>query len=143
MFYLLQDTGIGASDSPIGGVVFFPALILFFSVYLGGIPYLLMLAGLFVWMRGKTAASVQRMTYFLPLLYIPVFSGCTAIFIFFKRLLNPSSGPYLEIDLQHPFAFILLCDLFILVVGFCYVVAMNTLFQLFKWLRTAGAEQIP
>src|SRR5688572_10131474 len=79
LVYWLWGYRVEASGSPLFSAVVYVALIFGYSLYLGGIPYVLFLIGLFIWMRAKTAGEVQRMTYVAPLLFIPVFTGCAFI----------------------------------------------------------------
>lgn len=51
-------------------------MFLFYSVLIGGIPYVLFALGFLVWSRGRDARSVRAAIYFSPLTYAGVLSAC-------------------------------------------------------------------
>ena len=99
-------------------------LLLFGSLLLGGIPYLLFAAGLLFWMRGKSAREVQRMTYVAPLLFIPVFVSCAVALAILELILSGTNK--VEAGL------VLLSCALILIFGYVYVLAVNVSHAILK-----------
>jgi len=99
-------------------------LLLFGSLLLGGIPYILFAAGLFFWMRGKSAREVQRMTYVAPLLFIPVFVSCAVALAILELILSGNNK--VEAGL------VLLGCAVILIFGYVYVLAVNVSHAILK-----------
>lgn len=59
----------------VGVLVFF----LFYSMMLGGIPYLLFLAGFLLWARGKPDRQLRVAILFSPVTYSAVLFACTTL----------------------------------------------------------------
>ncbi|HEX6036512.1 hypothetical protein [Longimicrobium sp.] len=57
---------------PVGALLMF----LFYSVLIGGIPYVLFALGFLVWSWGRDARSVRTAIYVSPLTYAGVLSAC-------------------------------------------------------------------
>ena len=51
-------------------------MFLFYSLLIGGIPYVLFALGFLVWSRGRDARSVRKAIYVSPLTYAGVLSAC-------------------------------------------------------------------
>src|SRR6267142_1989991 len=96
-----------------GSVVF----ILIFSLYLGGLPYLLFVIGLFFWMRGKDVRQIQRMTFIAPLLFAGFFVICVIAAIPIQFLMIGEVRIEAEVVLQ--------CCVVILALGYAYVLVAN------------------
>ena len=106
-----------------GGVVF----ILIFSLFLGGIPYLLFLIGLFVWMRKKDVHAVQRMTFFAPLLFAPMFVFCALAAVPIQYLMIGEVRIEADVVFQ--------CCVVILVLGYAYVLVVNAGYGVLRLLK--------
>ena len=106
-----------------GGVT----MILTFSLYLGGIPYVLFVIGLFFWMRRKDAREIQRMTFISPLLYAGFFVLCAVAFVPIQYLLIG--------DVRIEANVVLLCCVVILVLGYSYVLVVNAGYAVLKLLK--------
>jgi tetratricopeptide (TPR) repeat protein len=115
-FILVASRGFGG----LGGI----ALVLEGSLLIGGIPYILFLAGLSFWARGKNFRTLQRMTYIAPLLFIAVFVYCALLLIPVQIL---TVG---EVRVEGR-AVSYLC-VFILILGYFYVLLANLGFHLLK-----------
>jgi len=102
------------------------ALVLWGSLLIGGIPYILFLAGLFYWVRDKDLKAIQRLTFLAPLLFIPVFVYCAAAIIPLQIL---KTG---EVRVEGSVVFNF-C-IFILVLGYFYVLLANAGFYLLKFI---------
>ncbi|MDQ3818026.1 MAG: hypothetical protein M3362_10070 [Acidobacteriota bacterium] len=100
------------------------ALVLEGSLLIGGIPYILFLAGLFFWARGKNFRALQRVTYIAPLLFIPVFVYCALALIPIQIL----TVGEVRVEGRSVFS---LC-VFILILGYFYVLLANLGFHLLK-----------
>lgn len=99
-------------------------LVLWGSLLIGGIPYLLFLAGLFYWIRDKDFKAIQRVTFIAPLLFIPVFVYCAAAIIPLQIL---KTGE-VRVEGSGVFTFCI----FILIIGYFYVLLANAGFYLLK-----------
>lgn len=97
------------------------------SLILGGMPYLLFLACLFFWMRDKNAKEIQRMTFFAPILFVPVFLLCVLLFAPIQQMITG------KVDINGGIVFI--CCVFIIILGYVYVLAVNGAYLLFKALK--------
>lgn len=83
--------------------------VLYWSVVIGGVPYLLFAAGFLLWMRDKPDASVRGAVLLSPLLYSVVLLACFALFLMVDGALRSSSDS---------FGMIAVCAV---VVGYLYV----------------------
>lgn len=106
--------------------------ILTLSLTLGGIPYLLFLACLFLWMRDKNAKKIQRMTFFAPILFVPVFLLCVLLFAPIQLIITGN------IDISGGIVFI--CCVFIIILGYSYVLFVNGAYLLFKAFKALAKK---
>jgi hypothetical protein len=101
--------------------------VLILSLVVGGIPYLLFLAGFFCWVPGNDLRSIQRFTFLAPLLFIPVFLACGFVVMLPKMRLGE--------ELRNMIDWVLGFSYLILIVGYFYVILVNAGYYL---LRFAG-----
>src|SRR5215204_4812303 len=66
----------------------FVYLVIISSIGIAGIPYLIFLIGLFVWMRGKSASEIEKVTWFAPFYCAGIFL-CCAFLLFLFQLFMP------------------------------------------------------
>jgi hypothetical protein len=97
------------------------------SLFIGGIPYLLFLAGFFFWVPGKDLKSIQRFTLLAPLLFIPVFVSCVFLVILLQSLSTGSPSQFSSVIDW----FIAFC-LCILLIGYFYVILTNAGYYLLR-----------
>ncbi len=102
-------------------------LILIFSLYLGGVPYLLFLIGLFFWMRRKDARDIQRMTFISPLLFAGFFVLCAVAVVPIQYLMIGQVRIEADVVFQ--------CSVVILVLGYSYVLVVNAGYVILKLLK--------
>jgi hypothetical protein len=57
------------------------AMFLYWSVLIGGIPYVLFAAGFLLWMRGRPDHRVRTAVYVAPLVYAVWLAVCLAVFL--------------------------------------------------------------
>jgi tetratricopeptide (TPR) repeat protein len=101
-------------------------LILWGSLLIGGVPYILFLAALFYWARDKDFKAIQRVTPIAPLLFIPVFVYC-ALAIIPLQILKTGE---VRVEGNVVFNFCIL----ILILGYFYVLLANGGFYLLKFI---------
>lgn len=74
-----------------GGVVGVALFFLFWSVVIGGVPYLLFAGGFLLWMRRVPEHRVRRGILLAPLAYTAVLLACFALFLVIDGTLANSS----------------------------------------------------
>lgn len=107
-------------------------LVLWGSLLIGGIPYVLFLAGLLYWARDKDAKAIQRVTFIAPLLLVPVFIYCAVAIIPLQIL---KTG-----EVRVEVSGVLTFCVFVLVVGYFYVLLANAVFFLLKAIGFIAEE---
>lgn len=103
--------------------------ILTFSLFLGGLPYLLFIIGLLICTRRKDASAIQRITFIAPLLFIPVFLLCVLVFIPIQLLMIG--------DVTVEANVVVGCCIVILILGYIYVAVVNAGYAILKVLKFA------
>lgn len=78
---LLVPALASALQSLLPGFASVVAYLLFMSVLIGGVPYLLFAAGFLLWMRGASDARVRRGILLAPLTYTVVMLVCLTLFL--------------------------------------------------------------
>ena len=103
------------------------SFILELSLEFGGIAYLFFGAALFYWL-GKlaTSKSMRKLTYIAPLLFIPVQAIFWLTSYYIEKLSNP--------DLAGGWDGIPIFAVYILIIGYCYVVIVNMGYFMFSRL---------
>lgn len=91
-------------------------MLLFYSVFLGGIPYVVFVLGFLAWSRGRNAASMRRAIHVSPLVYAGVLSFCLLIYAAWSGdLLHASTGGTLALfascALVFGYGYVLLAEL--------------------------------
>jgi tetratricopeptide (TPR) repeat protein len=114
-------------------------LVLWGSLIIGGIPYLLFIVGLLHWARNKDFRAIRRVTYVAPLLFILVFVYCVAALIPFQVL---TIG-----EVRVEAYWVQLSCIFILIFGYFYVLLTNAGFYILNYLgridKDVEREQLP
>ena len=107
----------------IEGAVFFLVLALAF----GGIQYLVFAAWMFFAIgRQKDGESIQKLSFFSPLLFIPIQAIGWVAWAWYEQVSNPNitSGMW---EPLLPFAF------YTIVIGYLYVGVVNAVYWAFRW----------
>jgi hypothetical protein len=89
---------------------------LMMSLVYGGVPYLLLTAGLLWWSRDKSAAEFRRVAYWSPLFLVPIFTICLVVYLLVEGSLE------LGWTAAWTFGFF---ALYILIIGYVYVLAVD------------------
>jgi hypothetical protein len=103
------------SSELIGGF----AAIFIFSLVLGGIPYLVFVAGALLWSRSRPASAIRRLSYVAPLLFVIVTAVLSFMALFFG------------IPLREIVMFVAVFSVYALVFGYLYVFIVNFLYEVF------------
>lgn len=106
--------------------------ILFFSLILGGVPFILFLIGAFVWMRDKDGEQLRQMTFIAPIIFMAVLFGCSLVF--------GIVGAFIAGDPSYAAGgggTGLILSIFAFFIGYAYVGAVNLLFLFYRWLVRA------
>ncbi|WP_420129349.1 hypothetical protein [Longimicrobium sp.] len=90
------------------------AYLLFMSVVIGGVPYLLFAIGFLLWMRGASDARVHRGILLAPLTYTVVLVICLTLFLLVDGTLSNSSdslGTFVGFALVFGYGYVALAEL--------------------------------
>lgn len=114
---------------------FFPQsvlmMILFTAATIGGIPYLLLAAGVLWWSRKHDEHALRRLSYILPLIYLPLL----IIALFLWTSLSTGGLPAPERFGKSVLGF----SAYTLVIGYGYVLLANLIYEIF-YDRPSQAE---
>ena len=96
-----------------GDVVRAALLLLYWSVVIGGVPYLLFAAGFLLWMRRVPEDRLRRGILLAPLVYTPVLLVCFTLFLAVDGALASSSdslGAITVVSLCFGYAYVALAE---------------------------------
>lgn len=109
------------------------AAILFISLGFGGVAYLVLAVVLYIWLGHlSSVAEMRRLSYKVPLLFIPVQSGFWLISYYVERMSNP--------ELVGGWEGLPVFAVYILIIGYSYVLLVNLgcfAFGKLGWVREA------
>lgn len=97
-----------------------------FAILYGGIPYIVLVGFMLFWIPYKSEKQVHRIFYFLPLLFIPVFSA--SYLLFFIIMDRGTMVSYLKALPGLTYAF----GIWILIVGYFYIALIQGGYFLLK-----------
>lgn len=103
------------------------ALIVVYSLLLGGVPYVIFLAGALAWLRGRDARAARRLTLAAPPIFASVFTGCAMLLVLIQIL---QLG-----EIRVGTSFVVAGCVIGLILGYAYVALAHLGFYL---LRAAG-----
>jgi hypothetical protein len=105
----------------------FPLVILVFSLWVGGIPYLIFLVAALIWSERHSVWEIQLFTFVAPLIYTLLLG----VFVV---------APYgITLSLQDPTWLVILG--YGIAVGYFYVLPVNVLYCLLKLVRLVRMEE--
>ena len=100
-------------------------MILWGSLLLGGLPYVIFLAGLLHWTHSKNAREFRRVGFLSPVLFALFFAYCYATIMIPLRLFTSGTINFEEL---------LSLSVLTLIFGYCYVLAVNVLYYGLQFL---------
>lgn len=103
-----------ASNEVINGF----AAIFLFSLVLGGIPYLLFVAGVLFWSPRQPVEAIRRLSYFAPVLFMLATAVLSLVAVFFG------------VSLREVGLFVAVFSVYTLLFGYLYVFIVNFLYEI-------------
>jgi len=126
---LLSPLWLLSGENGVGGVIL---VFFFYSLLIGGIPYLILAIAMVWWMRNKEERSIRICLLLSPLLMIACTAVCLAIYTFVA-----DAQPTLRETIEEYLEGMLFVSVFILLFGYLYVALGFTLI----WIDRRPAEE--
>lgn len=95
------------------------AAIFLFSLLIGGVPYLIFVAGVLLWSRGRSDSAIRKLSFIAPLLFVLVTAAISPVALLFGL-------PLREIPV-----FIAAFAFYALIFGYLYVFIVNSVYEVF------------
>jgi len=101
----------------------------FFAILYGGIPYLILATGMLLFISKNTSSLVHKTFYFLPIIFIPVFS---ISWLLFFGIMDGTWELWQEGTVKGALNFTYGFGMWILAVGYSYIALIQGGYWLFK-----------
>ncbi|HEY6000830.1 MAG TPA: hypothetical protein VI078_16205 [bacterium] len=113
----------------LGKSALFPAIadIVWFSMVIGGMPYLLLAAVMFFWIAGKPEKTVHQVIYLSPFFMVLLLALAVPVFLPSLRGASAAQRTLVDSVARH--------SIFTLVLGYLYVAAVQSVYLCLKALR--------
>ncbi len=96
-------------------------MILFTAIIIGGAPYLLLAAGILWWSRRRDEHALRRLSYVLPLIYLPLLILALFLWTTLSTGTLPEAGRFAQSILDF--------SGYTLVIGYGYVLLVNLIYE--------------
>ncbi len=96
--------------------------LLIFSLWFGGVPYLIMSFGVIIWAKNKNETQLRKLSYVLPLLFVLVMVIVYLLFILYVQGLDFNMTEFVQI--------IIAFAGYAVAIGYFYVIVVNIIYEL-------------